>query len=855
MSKPKTTHAMLRLMIGVMFCWMGVFPCTADNSVVIWHGESSVEQYAALELQEYLFKLQQTPASTQDLRLWREGYTNPSSGQIVPASPEQKAPQAFLDSLRAPSFVLVALESNAWLQPALVDKCSPIRPQSDGFVIETINNGDCVVIAAHTTRGVLYGVYSYLRKVCGIGFFEDGERIPANPPGVTVPPFPTDQQPNWHDSPKFDYRSQWIWTRYYGADRGHPLNWGYQQWVSHLRWLAQAGFNSVMLYPVGYTRLWGDVHRRAFPESIPFEKEIKAEIDPYWGANKSIMAGWGRAPEQTTRLMQQIMAYGREKLGLQFEYNFYLGNFEESLQLAYPQGTWIDWTNLPHHAYFGAAGRSPILVFTDPLSKELNQRFWKTYIETFGTDHRYWIAYREESAPNPHNPEDPDGGKSLADAVNTQREWILELDPEAEFFHWDWHGNDLWLQPDDLASMVREELVGDALVEKLREGMQAYFGALEPDISIVNVLPSGVPSSVLAENPERPWVIGSLLGYAGQDLGWGGLYIPVQAFFDAWQSGLDQNQSNQGQLRGILHWNEIVQVSPLLDQLVARVAWTATTPRGLDDQGVADPLLDEYFAERFGVADASAVRKAVTRIYRQYPKMIPVGTMRIPHHHGLEGFGEEHQQALLQYRQGLSELIALLPGQQDNPLFQRTLLDLGRMVLHTSSKYYLQAAVVHAVSEGLNSQQQFDICCQASQDALDSLAELLATDQRHCLGDAVLRMVREPGANPLLQQVMLEHASGILFGGYALNDTAEFVEHVSCPLLKRYLSNLAQTFSDPVTYPVTTAQQLMDDQQLLQEAFLNLPLSRFEDRHSGKQPVDVLKGWLEREKQRQHNWE
>ncbi|RKX34963.1 MAG: hypothetical protein DRP64_19655, partial [Verrucomicrobia bacterium] len=661
-------------------------------------GDSSIERYAAEELQRYLSRVSDNQFILRDatLPVWVPEYlTQPHPVCITRAqkaiearaeNPDYKDPatdraakEQFEKEKSLPAFVLGTVASYPEYAGQFSTLLENIRTGSDGYAIAASDDGSRLVITSHTERGVLYGVYHYLQNSCGMGFFEDGEYVPQEIEDSLLPPFESNPSAVYEE-PKHDYRGQWLWSRYYGSDKGHPANWGYDEWVSHLRWMAQSRFSSAMIYSVGYTRIWGDVFKRAFPEVAPFDVEVFDDVDDFWGAHWSARAGWGRSPEETTRLMQKVFAFGREKRGMQFEFNFYLGDFEDTLRRAYPEGKWIDWSNVPHHAYFGAAGRQSILTFTDPRCKEYSQRLWKEFINTFGTDHRYWISYREESAPNPDNPFDPDQGKSLADAVNAQREWMLEVDPDAEFYHWDWHDLSVWLNKD-----IREQLattpIDDIPLAELEASAQEYTQDVAEEMTFVSVLAPGSAGKEVVDLTHHykphPWIIGSLIGYAMQDLGFGGLYMPVDQFLDIWKRWVEEDEQHGSRLSGIFHWNEIVQVSPLLDYVVANFAWTGLLPKSLYNAMTPDEVLDWYFEHRFGAADAQAMRE-ISAIscsnFQQY-----VSPMRIPTHYTQQGIidAERNQRDVL--IGALEKMAAMKDTQGNSTAYKGELLDFGRI--------------------------------------------------------------------------------------------------------------------------------------------------------------------------------
>ena len=847
------------LLIGVSAA-KSAEPIADKKETGIYFGNSTVERYAAGELHRYLSRITGRPIVLRYNCLATNKLTTTSYNpkicqsyaiEIKRATAENEARKpktvnkAPKPKMNKPSSGFVLGTPSTY--PTMADKfkglLSDIPVQSDGYCVALSDDGKIVYITGWNSRAVLYGVYDYLQNKAGCGFFEDGENVPDSVTEQILPPFDKPFK-TIINKPKFNYRCQWIWTRYYGADRGHPANWGYEQWVSHLRWLAQRRFNSVLLYPVGYTRLWGDVHRRAFPETAPYDKEVWNDVEDFWGAHYSIMAGWGRSPQETTRLMQKVLKFGREQLGLKFEYNFYLGNFEETLQRVYPQGTWIDWTNLPHHAYFGAAGRSPTLAFTDPRSKEYNQRLWKTFIKTFGTDHRYWITYREESSPDPDNPLDPDKGKLLADAVNAQRKWILEIDPKAEFFHWDWHDYRPWFGP-ELAKKINETKDPNKLPwEQLRKASKNYTHALSKDITMVSVASPDVfynnPPVKFTEHFEpHKWIIGSILGYAGQDVGTGGLSMPGQKFFAEWGKYVKEDK---GTLQGVIHWDEIIQVNPLIDYLIGEFAWTGKTIDLFTDANNPNQNIEWYFEHRFGRRDGKIMMKCARVRYENFPQDVP--TMRLPYQYTTNGISPTEKGLTDKLTNMLKDALSIRDNQRANQCYSTQLVDLGRTVLHTVSRLHLQQARAAALKQN---RAEFEIQAKAAHNALLALADILNTDRRFCLSDSIYRMTNEPGANRLLRLMMLEHASGQLFGNYALNDTAEFIKFISVPLLDTYLENLRKTMQDPNACPIENANNLIDELVVLRSCFMNLPPQPFEAIGSKRRPSDILGEWLNNE--------
>lgn len=878
--------------MGLLLILLSTASAQEKTVAIRFGGDSTVNRYAAEELQRYLSYVSDHQFILRDssLSTWIPEHLTQDFPECLAraqkavkaraANPDYEDPEMdratkarFEREKSLPAFVLGTVANYPEYAAQLAPLLKGLREGSDGYAIAASSDGNKLFITSHTERGVLYGVYHYLQNVCGMGFFEDGEYVPQEIDESLLPPF--EKNPDaLLEEPKHDYRGQWLWSRYYGSDKGHPANWGYDEWVSHLRWMAQNRFSSAMLHASGYTRLWGDVFKRAFPEVAPFDDEVFDDIDDFWGAHWSPRAGWGRSPEETTRLMQKVLAFGREKLGMQFEYTFLLGDFEDTLLKAYPEGRWIDWSNVPHHTYFGAAGRTATLSFTDPKCKEYSQRLWKEFFNTFGTDSRYWITYREESKPDSDDPFDPDQGKSLADAVNAQRDWLLEIDPDAEFYQWDWHDMKVWLTK-DIHQQVLTQGADTVPIEKLEASTQKYSKSIDDEITFVSVIS---PGSVPVELPDlthhyapHPWVIGSLLGYAMQDIGFGGISIPIDQFFANWKRLVAEDARLGSRLRGVLHWNEIIQASPLLDYVVANFAWTDTLPESLYDAGAPDDVLDWYFEHRYGPSDAQVMREVSAVSCSTFKRGVP--SMRIPTWHTRQGISKADKARREALISALRKMVSIKARQGGSTAYRGELLDFGRIALHGIARLDLQEAIeITAKSTGsAQSKEAFEISGKRATDSLTALADLLATDQRYSVRDTLYRMLNEPGVNRQMRLMVLEQASGLFFSNYALNDSAEFVELVSVPLLSAYLESMRLTVDDPGEYPFATLKdvEVIDGVGVLRKDkvevadgrvppstgikkveldlkndFMELPAVPFSRIKNPKHPADVLSEWL-----------
>ena len=232
---------------------------------------------------------------------------------------------------------------------------------------------------------------------------------------------------------------------------------------------------------------------------------------------------------------------------------------------------------------------------------------------------------------------------------------------------------------------------------------------------------------------------------------------------------------------------------------------------------------------------------------------------------------EKNQRAeLISYLKKISELKNELG---DSLTYKAELLDFGRVALHSIVRLDLQEAIgIAKNSKGTEKDKKdFETAAEKATGSLTVLGDLLATDKKFCLSDTLYRMLNEPGVNRQIRMVVLEHASGILFDNYALNDSAEFIRLVSVPLLKSFLEGMRMTVNDPVKYPFGTHKKMefidgvailkkdggvdveiteeestgLDKRHLeLKNNFTELPALPFDVVKNKKHPSNIINDWI-----------
>ncbi|MGO8689408.1 MAG: alpha-N-acetylglucosaminidase TIM-barrel domain-containing protein [Thermoguttaceae bacterium] len=225
------------------------------------------------------------------------------------------------------------------------------HPGLDGFVIRTV--GDQLVLGGSRDRGTLFAVYYLLEKYFKVGFFWDGEYVPASK-DLALPAI------RLAERPRFATRLCAM-----GGDYSFGGKWGFPQWKKELDWLPKNRFNTACLA----------VHAQA--------------------VEKAAMEKMGVGPQRLTdedkaevELAKRIYDYARTldlevptpAPGLAVMPEFVKAHPEGKY---FVSGWWADEL---------AGRKSPQCLYpTDPLYAKRVKTYIETWIAIFGTWHLYML--------------------------------------------------------------------------------------------------------------------------------------------------------------------------------------------------------------------------------------------------------------------------------------------------------------------------------------------------------------------------------------------------------------------------------------------------------------------------------
>ncbi len=224
----------------------------------------------------------------------------------------------------------------------------------DGFVVRS-EGRDRLLIAATEPIGLLYGVYTYLEKVCGVGFFWDGEQVLKC---TDLPMSGIDRA----ELPRFRIRQN-LQACAFGYTTQY---WGLDEWKREIDWTAKKRFNTVMLP-------WGDLTKQVF-------RKLGVDLgDP--------------TPEETYRidLARRIAAYARQR-GIRCILPAFSGVVPKEFAKAHPKARYVNVKWLE-------AAAKPHLYPGDPWFAKIGELLVRTYSDVYGTDHLYNIDPYPETKP------------------------------------------------------------------------------------------------------------------------------------------------------------------------------------------------------------------------------------------------------------------------------------------------------------------------------------------------------------------------------------------------------------------------------------------------------------------------
>jgi len=604
----------------------------------------------------------------------------------------------------------------------------------DGVVIRSGGPGQ-LKIAALEPVGLLYSVYRYLERYCGVGFFWDGDYVPRR---ADLPTAGIDsvELPRWP-------------VRHFGLSSG----WGLAKWHHQFRtpderrrlldWMAKRGINRSH-------HAFGPTAAQSGTSATRVFKISDDEPDNF------TFAGWPGCldfpADVRTQITKDQIDYGR-KLGLTWIYYLAYGNVPHQFRTMHPDYRYVD--QLGYSA--------TVLYPDDPKCREWSEAFYRDIIATYGTDHIYQDCPFVESS----GATEPEQSFQLKlGAAKQMCEVFRELDRQAiwESDSWDFGA---------LPQVWSDERIARYFADLPRGMMLIYDTA-----GLEN------PFYKRTEYFKRtPWAFGILHSFQGDDYLHGDLPHALSAIQEI------SRDPQADRCIGVYHVPETTGHNVLFFDLTTELAWQ---PDGV----TLDGFIGDYVRRRFGERDAArmlpAVNDVVDAVYRGG------GQMPIYHKLGC-GYGpwwwpivDEHKSAddsrpaiapaAAKLREAVLTALECRRSQAANPLYENDLVDWTRTYLtHVFNWAVLDA--YNAFGEG--DADRVRRSANLARQCLRHIDAILSTRPDFRLQPQIDRCAAVPGANPHLAWYMKQHCVNDL---YSANEVYEQLHWYYGPRMEVYLS-------------------------------------------------------------------
>ncbi len=632
----------------------------------------------------------------------------------------------------------------------------PADSGSEGFVVRSVNADGIkyLVLLGGSPRATLYAVYHYLERVCGVGFFGDGEHIPK------LDSLPIDGI-NISERPRFPFREYMMDCEY----TSYWWDWG--EWKYEVDWSAKHRFN-LLSSNFDFTATWRRVWKK-FGVEVPPTSLSGPPFHPWAGWHK-----WDIRPpypeqfqEFQAGLCRKFVDYGRA-LGIRMapDYRGFLGQVPREFYDAYRnKARFIDvsW------AGFDPPGK--FIHPTDPLYAEVWKAYLKEYISSFGTDHFYSGMTFSEMVPG-----ETQADKELIKQANARRaaEVVRSVDPKGIVFSssWTWLDKQLW--PKESVKAYLETFPGNSIqiweqwndqslgTAPMYKDLDYYFG--------------------------KPWLLGFLFSYGGNTT----LHGDLQGLIRRVQEVAQDPRASS--CEGISLQPEALRHNHIWFDLLSRLAWN---PGKIQ----LDSFLEDYAGRRYGKDEAAqmtlALKELAASVYGVddvtppfYQLRITEETIRSRRQGGAHSLSlAQRSQFIPHLRKALEIALGERSGLGSSPLYQHDLVDIGR-------QYQANLFDVHVsqLYDAFKAGNDTEFARQAEYLAgiLKDQEALLSSSEYYCLQPILDRALALPGVpedfDEAIRDILTIWRGRIL--DYARRDYYELVRFYYHPRVSVFITHL-----------------------------------------------------------------
>lgn len=305
-------------------------------------------------------------------------------------------------------------ETNAEIANLVAKKLvrlSTAFPGGDGFIIKTATAGskNYLVIGGSNDRGTLYAVCDFLERICRVGFFWDGDRIPSlktlsvsNIDVVEKPFF--EQRCNMPSSYAMVYWDTKDWKREvdWEVRKRFSMSWGLVR-----PGMLEAAVNEVL-------------------SDYGVKQDTKQQRVELGRAHAVVVNDADEFLKYQKRMTREVMDYARD-WGVEPVYDAFLGDVPKAFVDKYPK--------VKHFEYAWGEYVTDYIHPADPLFTQLGAALIRKQNELYGPSHFYYISPYPEVSPGSTKQEKDELQLSFAKGVV---KGMTEADPKGTWLCSGW---------------------------------------------------------------------------------------------------------------------------------------------------------------------------------------------------------------------------------------------------------------------------------------------------------------------------------------------------------------------------------------------------------------------------------
>jgi len=623
----------------------------------------------------------------------------------------------------------------------------PAKKNAEAYVVRSLAGGGKSDVAFLGGSGIatLYAVYHYLEKICGCGFYWDGDHVPHRE-RVPVENLDIAAQPYFAERMCMNLTLYWYSVPW----------WEWEDWKGYIDWALKARFNILSLWDTpGEDVAWKKAWRRLEVDV----SDLSYSGPPYgifapikYGVRPPLTEAWR---EGQSALNKQVIQYARAR-GMRSLVPAVPGIVPPEFVFSYPETRLfeISWAGLPKQKYIHP--RSPVY-------QDAGKAFLEEYIKLYGTDHLYWLENYLECDIEESEDVQREVRREIAGA-NFQV--VNEVDPKGVGIYSSW------------SFLFKPQYWTPELIRESLERMPA------DRVRVLDQWAEMVPEHKRTGYFNgRKWYFGQVYSFGGNTNLHGDLGFIEKQFRSI------VADPRAGQCVGFYPNEEAIRHNYFYYEFLCRLGWN---PREVDLRTFTNNYARERYGESGVSAMVTALEELLASVYGSDDLTQPLYWHRLGTGAGYFRLQVANRRAFIPHlRKALENALTAAPALRSNPLYRHDLNDIGRQYLaELFAAHTLKIQEAQAVLD----RGTFEREAAVLESCMSSLEELLGHDDYYWLSPLIRKARKLPGApadvDLRVRDIFTLWADVIR--DYASRDYYELVQGYYHPRVTTYIGTLRE---------------------------------------------------------------